>query len=117
MNLYDIMGYCFIGVIFVAIVVVSFYIFVYYSHPLDRDIPGIWPLRVVIITGLVFAFLMIFMLPLDYLCAYKASVNQPLGDLRVRLRHGVYLEVLFDRPDCLGAHHRLLYGLLRQQER
>ena len=72
MNLYDIVGYCFIAVVFVAVTVVSFYTFVYYSHPLDKDIPGVWPLRAVIIIGLIFAKLMIFMLPLDYLCAYKS---------------------------------------------
>lgn len=68
---YDIIGYCFIALLLACAIAISVYLFIYYSHPLDKDIPGIWVLRVVIILGLVIAIMMTFLLPIDYLCAYQ----------------------------------------------
>lgn len=76
MEIYDYVGLGFIVVLLAACIAISIYIFVYFSHPLDQDIPGTWVLRITIIIGFVFAFGMVFMLPIDYLSAYIASVKK-----------------------------------------
>lgn len=71
MEVLDIVGLVFVGLIFVGALVVSTYVFVFFCHPLDKDFPGVWIFRGYIIIGLTFAFMLIFMIPVDFLSTYK----------------------------------------------
>ena len=71
MNVTDIVGIVFVLIVFGGSLFVSFYLYVQFSHPLDRDFPGIWIVRVIIVVGMTLAFMMIFILPIDYLSTYE----------------------------------------------
>ncbi len=70
-TLNDFIGLGMIGVIVICSVVVSFYFYVIYSHPLDKDFVGVWVFRCIIIIGQTIGFVMMFILPVDLLSTYK----------------------------------------------
>ena len=70
-NAMDIFGMVFVGLVFIGSLFVSFYIYVFMSHPLDRDFPGIWIVRAVIVLGMTISFMMAFILPVDFLSTYE----------------------------------------------
>jgi len=71
MDLFDIFGLIFVGAVFIGAFAVSLYILVYFSHPLDKDIPGVWIIRVQVILGMTVAFMMVFIVPVDLLSSYQ----------------------------------------------
>lgn len=71
MNATDIFGIIFVLFVFAGSAFVSFYMYVQFSHPLDRDFVGIWIVRTLIVLGMTIAFMMIFILPIDYLSTYE----------------------------------------------
>ena len=78
MNATDIFGLIFVALVFFGSAYISFYLYVVFSHPMDKDFPGVWIVRVIIVIGSVLAFMLIFILPLDLLSAYEKR-NMPFG--------------------------------------
>jgi hypothetical protein len=67
----DIVGYVFVGLIFVASAVISIYLFVHFSHPLDADFICAYFVKVFIIIGMTVSAMMVFIVPVDFLSTWK----------------------------------------------
>ena len=78
MNALDIFGIIFMMLVFCGAAFSSFYLYVMYSHPMDKDFEGVWCVWGVIIFGFTLAFMMIFILPIDLLSTYEER-NMPFG--------------------------------------
>lgn len=71
MDLLTIFGLIFIIFFGLLSAVVSFYVYVKYCHPLDKDFPLVWPVRVIIIIGFAASIFNIFLIPVDYMATYE----------------------------------------------
>ena len=67
----DIVGFVFVGLIFVASVVISIYMFVYFSHPLDQDFLFAYFTKIIIIIGMTVSSMMVFIVPVDFLSTWN----------------------------------------------
>ena len=67
----DIIGYVFVGLIFLTAVIISIYLFVHFSHPMDSDYLCAYFVKIWIIIGMVISSMMIFIIPVDYLSSWK----------------------------------------------
>lgn len=70
-KLFDIFGYIFMILIFTSVVLISFYMYVYLSHTLEKDYKGNWFGRIFIVAGMSSIYLIIMLLEFDYLSHYK----------------------------------------------
>lgn len=66
----DIVGYVFVGLIFIASCVISIYLFVHFSHPLDADFIFAYFTKIFIIIGMVVSAMMVFIVPIDFLSTW-----------------------------------------------
>lgn len=73
MELLDIFGIFFMIFITISIFFASLYVYVYLSHPLDKEYPGSWFGRTLIITGMSSVYLLIILLDFDILSHYKSK--------------------------------------------
>lgn len=67
----DIVGFVFVGLVFVACAVISIYLFVHFAHPLDQDFFGAYFTKIFIIIGMTISAMMVFIVPVDFLSTWK----------------------------------------------
>lgn len=78
MNALDYFGIIFVALILAGSAFCSFYLYVRFYHPMDTEFQGVILSRVLIVSGLTAALMMIFILPIDLLSTYKER-NMPFG--------------------------------------
>lgn len=71
MDVMDIIGIVFVALITLGSVGIAIYLFVHYAHPMDKDYRFAYFTKVWIIIGLTFVFVLVFIIPIDFLCTYQ----------------------------------------------
>ena len=68
MNIFGLIMVLFMAV---ASVAVSFYVFVFFSHPQDKDFMGVWVVRGLIVLGIAISTMILLLIPIDMFSAHE----------------------------------------------
>lgn len=71
MELMDVFGIIFIALTALCCLAASFYIYVYFAQPQEKEFKGVWWVRGLIVVSLATIFFAVFLLPMDMIAQYE----------------------------------------------
>jgi len=72
MDIIDVFGIILLLIAAAICVAISLYIYVYLAEPAEKDVPGVWMIRSLIISGLALTLFVILLVPVDIISNFQA---------------------------------------------